>query len=211
MSNEISQQLSNIMFGLKEKITDSEYMECMELLSKLNTKEKQKKLYEVTIAIPNIRTLHNKCENHDTYYGTKHEVGVSVKSFTTTIKTCNEIQLADEEKCWHCLNNQDTTQCNRINLLNTILNQQNYSVCKNTTGIRLKYLIKHVDDKAKEYLELLVDYLNNMSELDDIHVEYLHDEDDNEDEGISRTKIKHKTLEVLFYVNVISVREIPQN
>ncbi len=110
--NALSIQLSDSIYHLKEKLTDKEYMDLMELVKKCNVEDNKQKLYKITFIFPRIDTTSNRCEEHPReYIGTTHNVHLSKETVVTKITICKEQDdLPVNDWCRRC-KNEDGKEC----------------------------------------------------------------------------------------------------
>lgn len=97
--------LSNIIYDIKEKLSDNEFKLLMDTCKQLNTKEEEKKVYCFQLVIPTLESDYDTSEGKISKgYTIKNEF-VSFKSRITACKLNPNIQITDY--CYHCSNLQN--------------------------------------------------------------------------------------------------------
>jgi hypothetical protein len=187
--------LSDLIFNIKEKITDYDFIS---LMSKLNSIKKERDeeslnnkidMYKITIYYPFISMENDVCECHPyKFTGQKHAINIKKLSFITELVSCkNNKNNCVDNYCCNCSSNMNN--CIRIQ---TLLNaaKSNHNCYKN---IDLCTLVKVVDEKCKELLSELNYSINRSGLVESVEIIDEENDDEEEEDEIRRKKIiRHK-------------------
>ena len=190
MSNLIH-TLSDNLYNIKEKLSDQEFIDIMNILSSLKSEEENSQKYKITFLYPDIVTSIETCHCHPyNYDGASHEIKLVKRSFVTKFIDCKN----KEDKCSSCMIDSDCYFIKRV--LNTVKEGFN-------RNIPIHFLINICDENCKE---LLLDFSKNVSIKSNVHDITVIEEDmsdseiEEEDEEKSHSGLKH--VKKVIYNNV---------
>jgi hypothetical protein len=219
----VSKSVSDYLFDIKDKITDKEYIDMMNLLKKLNTSEEQhqqnQKNYKLTICFPSIELEHERCEHHSHYVGSNYTNIVEIKSIITKIIKCKHIENFEREKwCNNCLRN-DTDTCIRIIPLTSSLKIT--SLDRSEQKYFTVHTLKNACDHSHNVLSFFDVLQENITEKNILYCfkkqktsrcHHNDDEDEDEDEDEKPSyDIDYHTMNVDTRIRILSLEEIKMN
>jgi len=159
----VSQEITNVLFDVKEKLTDEEYINLMNLCKKLNIEEKNFEKYNIQLAYPIINTIHES--NSKVYKGTIHKIDIKILNLNTQLTKCNNNAfIRNYEKCELCSSTNVYDNCINLTCVKENLNSCSQGIHNN---IDINTLIATCPDEITALRLLKQDLLNN-SKIDDL-------------------------------------------
>jgi len=212
--------LSDTLYNIKEKLSDKEFIDIMNILSTLKTEKESDNKYKVTIMYPDILTSIDTCHYHPySYEGSNHEIKIVKRSFITKFLSClNQPNTSKVEYCSLCTSiynsniNNNQISNNNCNYVKRVLNSAESEHNKN---IYISQLINICDDSCKELLQSLANSLFYKSNVSDISV--LEDESDDENEDNENfdhnkkiKKVIHNNINFNINIYIHSIEKIEE-
>ena len=185
--------LSDTIYNIKEKLTDSEFMELMNQLKSFKKEEELKEsnenntLYKFTILYPFISQEIESCHCHPyKFHSQSHTISIKKLSFISKMVSCKNSKMNRDDYCSCC--SRESDHCVRINSIKNTLKHESNSFLRN---IHFESLIKIVDENCKQILNELKFNLNRNSLVESIEVIQDNDDDEeDEEEENNKSKIK---------------------
>ncbi len=195
--------LSDNLYSIKEKLSDQEFIDIMNILSTLKTEEENNQKYKITFMYPDIITTIDTCHCHPyNYDGSTHEIKLVKRSFTTKLVDCRD----KDEKCSACMINSECFFVKRI--LNSVKE-------RNSRNIPLHYLSTVCDEECKD---LLLDISRTISLKSNVHdINILEDDtSDNENEedeeershSFNKKKVLYNNIQFEINIYIDSIEQV---
>jgi hypothetical protein len=196
--------LSDNLYSIKEKLSDQEFIDIMNILSTFKSEEEKGKKYKITFLYPDIISTVDTCHCHPyNYNGSSHEIRLIKRSFITKLIDCKD----KDEKCSSCIINSECYYIKRF--LNCINENSN-------RNIPIHYLTTICDKECKE---LLMDLSRNITFKSHVHnISVLeessssdNDEDEEDEEKIhsfNRKKVICNNIQFEINIYIDSIEEI---
>lgn len=204
------QSVSDFVYSIKEKLTDQEYMDVMNMLTELNLKKEGEKEYKFVLLFPTILT-DNDIEENETksdFTMTRHRIVNNKIEFISKLTKCNKQKRNSKRNmCHYCSCHPDANKCLYVdNMKENIKNE--------CVSISLSNLLSICDENVYHLLKHTE--INNLRNgmVESIYVEEYNEEEEGEEENISHyrkafnKKIKYDSMNFQAEITLVSIKEL---
>jgi len=204
------QSFSDFVYSIKEKITDQEYMDVMNMLTQLNIKSEEDKRYKVVLLFPTVITdfdvTEGEHERPEEFNFTRHTIRNRKIEFTTKLVSCrkqkNNKGVGSIGMCHYCLCHPEKGECTRINFIKESRKKDFPSVDLNS--------ILHVCDENVYDLVRHIERINIQDGMvQSLHTfEYEGDEEVDPDRERYNKRVSYDSIHFRTEVTIVSITEV---
>lgn len=196
------QSFSDFVYSIKEKITDQEYIDAMNMLKELNIKKEEDKEYKFVLLIPTIVTDFDVDEidegNHEFNF-TRHTISNRKIEFTTKLLNCRKRR---KNMCHYCACHPEKNECARINFINN-------SMKKEFLSVDISSILSVCDESVYHLLEHIDNYNLQNGMVQSLHTfEYEGDNDADPDRDRYNKRISYDSIHFRYEVTIVSITEV---
>ena len=187
--NSIVHELSDSIYSIREKITDKEYSDLMDILKKMNTNKTVDDYYKVNIIVPIIENIHKLEDDDDVeenepsrYIGTKTIIRSQNFELKTRLYSCKrDTKLPENHYCFNCRNGSDR-HCSHLNPISFYLDK--ISETNKRVPVNINICHHTLQEMFTDHYELFkfIEYFINKP-VTDITVDYDYDRDEYDDDS----------------------------
>ncbi len=207
------QSFSDFVYSIKEKITDQEYMDVMNMLKELNIKKEADKKYKFVLLCPTVITDYDTNEDVNfkrEFSMTRHRVINRKIEFISKITECSKQKhTAKPSWCHYCSCHPDKNKCMYVDNMKANMKRE-------FPSIKINSLLNICDENIHGLLQYVEYCMIHNNIVENIYVEeYENDEDDDEEETkISpyrksyNKKVNYDSIHLDIEITLVSINEV---
>lgn len=207
------QSFSDFIYSIKEKITDQEYMDVMNMLKELNIKKESDKQYKFVLLCPTILTDYDTVEGDDyknEFKMTRHRIVNRKIEFVSKLIECSkQAHRIKANWCHFCSCHPDKNKCMYVDSMKN-------NMRKEFSTVTINSLLNVCDENVHGLLKYIEQSMMRSSMIEDIFVEEYEDDGEEEEENDKITpyrktfnkKVKYDSLHVGIEITLISINEV---